>query len=49
MVLVALTGWGQADDKRRSLEAGFDQHLVKPVDPQTLMEMLARMDTAGCR
>src|SRR5207248_177762 len=31
MILVALTGWGQDDDKRRSLEAGFDSHLVKPV------------------
>ncbi len=30
--LVAVTGWGQADDRRRSLEAGFDTHLVKPVD-----------------
>ena len=32
MLLVALTGWGQAEDKRRSREAGFDAHLVKPVD-----------------
>ena len=30
--LVALTGWGQEDDRRRSREAGFDAHLVKPVD-----------------
>jgi DNA-binding response OmpR family regulator len=29
-MLVALTGWGQAEDRRRSLEAGFDQHLIKP-------------------
>jgi CheY-like chemotaxis protein len=31
VTLVALTGWGQADDRRRSREAGFDRHLVKPV------------------
>lgn len=33
VVLVALTGWGQEDDRRRSREAGFDVHLVKPADP----------------
>jgi CheY-like chemotaxis protein len=33
MLLVALTGWGQAEDKRRAREAGFDQHFTKPVDP----------------
>jgi signal transduction histidine kinase len=32
-VLVAVTGWGQEDDRRRAREAGFDRHLVKPVDP----------------
>jgi signal transduction histidine kinase len=39
-VLVALTGWGQEIDRRRSREAGFDMHLVKPVDPATLCDML---------
>ena len=39
-VLVALTGWGQDADRRRSREAGFDMHLVKPVDPATLCDML---------
>jgi signal transduction histidine kinase len=39
-VLVALTGWGQDIDRRRSREAGFDMHLVKPVDPATICEML---------
>ncbi len=43
MVLVALTGWGQESDRRRSHEAGFDTHLTKPVDPQVLDELLARM------
>ena len=41
VVLVALTGWGQEDDRRRSREAGFDHHLVKPVDPQELERLLA--------
>jgi signal transduction histidine kinase len=35
-LLVALTGWGQAEDRRRSREAGFDHHLTKPADPETL-------------
>jgi signal transduction histidine kinase/ActR/RegA family two-component response regulator len=39
--LVALTGWGQADDKQRALETGFDEHLTKPVDPAVLAELLA--------
>jgi PAS domain S-box-containing protein len=38
--LVALTGWGQDDDRRRSREAGFDQHLVKPVDFDALRTLL---------
>ncbi len=41
MTLVAVTGWGQADDRRKSHEAGFDQHLVKPVDPTALMNLIA--------
>jgi signal transduction histidine kinase len=43
MVLVALTGWGQDSDRRRSHEAGFDSHLTKPVDPRVLDELLARV------
>jgi CheY-like chemotaxis protein len=39
--LVALTGWGQDDDRRRSVEAGFDAHLVKPVDLAALTKLLA--------
>jgi signal transduction histidine kinase len=46
MVLVALTGWGQESDRRRSREAGFDSHLTKPVDPDVLDELLARMSQA---
>ncbi len=39
--LVALTGWGQDDDRRRSKEAGFDHHLVKPVELDDLKSLLA--------
>ena len=42
-VLVALTGWGQEEDRRRSDEAGFHAHLVKPVDPAALEELLASL------
>ncbi len=38
--VVALTGWGQDDDKRRTREAGFDHHLVKPVNPDVLERLL---------
>ena len=41
ITLVALTGWGQETDRRRAAEAGFDHHLVKPVDPGTLNVLLA--------
>ena len=41
MVLVALTGWGQEEDRRKSSDAGFDQHLVKPVETPALMKLLA--------
>jgi CheY-like chemotaxis protein len=41
-LLVALTGYGQGDDRRRSAEAGFDHHLVKPVDPLELKDLLDR-------
>ena len=40
MMLVALTGWGQDGDRKKSGEAGFNAHLVKPVDPVTLTELL---------
>jgi signal transduction histidine kinase len=43
MVLIALTGWGQESDRRRSHEAGFDNHLTKPVDPLVLDELLAKV------
>ncbi|HEX4025094.1 MAG TPA: ATP-binding protein [Steroidobacteraceae bacterium] len=40
MLLVAITGWGQAHDRRQSHDAGFDRHLVKPVDPQALKRLI---------
>jgi PAS domain S-box-containing protein len=43
MVLVALTGWGQQEDRRQSSEAGFNGHLVKPVDFDDLMKLLAEI------
>lgn len=45
--LVALTGWGQDDDKRRSMEAGFDCHMLKPITIATLEKLLAELSSAG--
>lgn len=39
-VLVAVTGWGQESDRRRAREAGFDEHLSKPVDPEQIHSIL---------
>ena len=43
ITLVALTGWGQESDRRRSGEAGFDSHMVKPLDLDKLTELLGRL------
>jgi signal transduction histidine kinase len=43
MVLIALTGWGQETDRHHSTAAGFDHHLVKPVDPSALLHLLASL------
>lgn len=40
IVLIALTGYGQEDDRQRTSEAGFAHHLVKPVDPDVLLTLL---------
>jgi len=45
--LIALTGYGQPDDRRQALEAGFDLHLVKPVDPDQLFALLADLAAQG--
>ena len=41
VTLIALTGWGQAQDKQRAMAAGFDHHATKPVDPERLQSMVA--------
>jgi CheY-like chemotaxis protein len=41
MSIVAVTGWGQLDDRRKSMDAGFNLHMVKPVDMSELMNVLA--------
>ncbi|HEY0730061.1 MAG TPA: ATP-binding protein, partial [Pyrinomonadaceae bacterium] len=46
IMLVALTGWGQSEDKRRSREAGFDAHLVKPIDFEVLEELIDKQNTS---
>ncbi len=47
IVLVALTGWGQDEDRRKSKEAGLDHHMVKPVDYAALMRLLAKTQPTG--
>jgi PAS domain S-box-containing protein len=49
VVLIAVTGWGQEEDRRRSHEAGFDHHMVKPVEPQALLKLLAELQTVADR
>ncbi len=44
MFIIALTGWSQEEDRRRTEEAGFNQHMVKPVDPEDLMKLLASLE-----
>jgi PAS domain S-box-containing protein len=45
-VLAALTGWGQDDDRRRTAAAGFDHHLVKPPDPDSVIKLLNSLSAA---
>ena len=47
IVLVALTGWGQQEDRRQSADAGFDHHLVKPAEPDALHALLASVSRGG--
>ena len=41
MMLIALTGWGQEEDKKKAFDAGFDHHLIKPIDPDALEALMA--------
>jgi signal transduction histidine kinase len=43
LMLVAMTGWGQEEDRHRSREAGFDHHLVKPVEREAIVALLANL------
>lgn len=43
-LVIAITGWGQEEDKRKAWEAGFDYHVTKPVDPAALFKLLTRSD-----
>jgi CheY-like chemotaxis protein len=43
VMLVALTGWGQEEDRRRSRSAGFDHHLIKPADVSALQALMASL------
>jgi signal transduction histidine kinase len=45
--LIAVTGYGRPDDERRALEAGFDAHLTKPVEPERLEEVIATLSSTG--
>jgi PAS domain S-box-containing protein len=47
VVLVALTGWGQDEDKRRSRDVGFDQHLTKPPEPEVLERLIENCAAAS--
>ena len=49
LVIVALTGWGQEEDRQKSREAGFNTHLVKPVDDEVLMNLLASLPSGVTR
>ena len=46
-LLVAITGWGQEKDRQRAFAAGFDRHLVKPVNHDEILAILAGLPRAG--
>jgi CheY-like chemotaxis protein len=43
MVLLAVTGWGQASDVQRALSSGFDRHLTKPVNPDAIEALIKQL------
>jgi len=47
MRCIAVTGWGQDEDRRRSAAAGFDEHLVKPVEPALLERVLGGVQSTA--
>jgi len=46
MTLIALTGWGRSSDLQAAREAGFDGHLLKPVEPEALIQLINKLRTA---
>jgi len=46
MFLIAVTGWGQAEDRARSTEVGLNMHMVKPVEPSAIQAVLADLNRA---
>jgi CheY-like chemotaxis protein len=49
ITIIALTGWGQEADRRKSHEAGFNGHLVKPVDYDELLKLLSELTNGSDR
>jgi CheY-like chemotaxis protein len=49
IMVVAMTGWGQDEDKRRASEAGFDRHFTKPVDPSEIEQLIAGLRSGSSR
>jgi len=49
VTLVALTGWGQEGDRRRAIEAGFDYHLTKPIDPGVVNDLVAEVGSRSAK
>jgi CheY-like chemotaxis protein len=47
ILLIAVTGWGQEEDRRRAFEAGFDHHLTKPIAAETLESLLQALTPVG--
>ena len=47
-IIIAVTGYGQEDDRRRSRESGIDHHLLKPVSSGALLPLLSRSGTTSC-
>jgi len=47
LLLVAISGWGRDEDREQSKHAGFDHHLIKPVDPDVLIQIVREATTSG--
>ena len=47
ITLIALTGWGQENDRQKAIDAGFDRHLTKPIDPDALESLIGKRLATG--